>query len=196
MAELIQHIQQRQSTPIVTDPAPSLHQWHQVIQTACTAPDHGKLRPWHFRLIEGETSLKHLGDVFAKAQTHAYSLKGETPTEQQLQRSRELPLRAPSILVVVAQIIPDHKIPVIEQIAATAAATQNAQLALTDLGFGCIWRTGEFAFSDAVKAALGFQAQDAIIGFLYVGTPSKQPPARTPQPIASCFKAWSGVAST
>ena len=59
---------------------------------------------------------------------------------------------------------------------------------LSLLGFGSMWRTGEFASHDEVKTGLGFAAKDEIVGFLYVGTPQKQPPARIPQAIDTCFK--------
>lgn len=187
MPELTQLIQQRQSTPLLTTPAPSQEQWAQVIAAACTAPDHGKLRPWQFRLIE-EQHLDALGTIFVEAK---HKSTKEPLTEQQLTRTQDLPKRAPAILAVVAEVIENHKIPVIEQISACAAATQNIQLALLDLGFSCIWRTGEFAFSTTVKSSLGFEAKDEIIGFLYVGTAQKQPPARDPQDIATCFRTWS-----
>lgn len=189
MPELIQLIQQRHSTPLLTSPAPSAEHWNQVITAACCAPDHGRLKPWQFRLIEGD-GLLALGDLFVNAQQDRCLKAGIELTEQQQTRTRELPQRAPALLVVVAQVTENHKIPVIEQITACAAATQNIQLALMDLGFGCIWRTGEFAFDDTVKQGLGFAPKDEIISFLYVGTPQKQPPTREPQELSSCFEAW------
>lgn len=189
MPELTQSIQKRQSVPMLASPAPSQEQWAQIIAAGCSAPDHGRLKPWQFRLIEGD-ALSALGDLFVKAQQLANEQDGVELSEQQMTRTRELPLRAPALLAVVAQITENHKIPVIEQITATAAATQNIQLALMDLGFGCMWRTGHFAFNDTVKHGLGFEAKDEIIGFLYVGTTQKQPPARELQEISTCFHAW------
>ena len=191
MADLIELIQSRQSTPLLKAPSPSEQEWQRVIETACCAPDHGRLRPWQFRLIEGD-NLKKLGEVFITAQTKALADEGQLPTEQQINRTKGLPLRAPAILAVVATLQEEHKIPVIEQISAVAAATQNIQLALHSLGYGCIWRTGDFAFYDDVKKSLGFEASDEIIGFLYVGTPEKAPATRTLQPLESCFQHWQG----
>lgn len=191
MDNLIEQIKARQSIPLLQSPSPSSDQWREILAAACTAPDHGRLRPWQFRLIEGD-DLKALGQLFLKSQKKSAAAQGIELTEQQLSRTQDLPLRAPAILVVVAQIQQDHKIPVIEQIAATAAATQNAQLALSALGFGCMWRTGDFASDTTVKQGLGFEEKDEIIGFLYVGTPQKQPPARAPQDLKSCFQQWHG----
>ncbi len=191
MPEMIELIQSRVSTPLLAAPAPTIEEWHHIISTGCSAPDHGKLKPWQYRLIEGP-ALKSFGEVLVQAQTKTLADDGKAPTEQQIDRTKSLPLRAPAILAVVAQLQEDHKIPVIEQISACAAATQNIQLALHSLGYGCIWRTGDFAYMDEVKKALGFLAKDEIIGFLYVGTPEKKPAARTLQSIESCFSQWQG----
>jgi len=187
MTSLIEKIQQRQSTPLLAAPAPSQAEWAQIIQTATTAPDHGRLQPWQFRLIEGE-GLNKLGDLFVEVQKQQCASKGAELTQQQSERTRGLPSRAPAILLVVAKIQENHKIPVVEQISATAAAAQNAQLALMELGYGCMWRTGDFAFYDGIKTGLGFASHDEIIGFLYVGTPQKKCPARIPQENQTCFK--------
>ncbi len=49
------------------------------------------------------------------------------------------------------------------------AATQNACLAATALGYGSMWRTGPNAGNPHVKAALGLDAEDDIVAFLYLG---------------------------
>ena len=187
MTQLMEQIQQRHSTALLEAPAPTSEEWSDIIQTAITAPDHGRLKPWQFRLIQGE-GLKSLGELFSQAQQKSAAQNQQELTEQQLERTRSLPSRAPAILVVVAKIQENHKIPVIEQITASAAAAQNTQLALMSLGYGCMWRTGDFAFDNNVKHGLGFEAKDEIIGFLYVGTPTKQPQQRTPQDITTCFE--------
>jgi nitroreductase len=60
-------------------------------------------------------------------------------------------------------------VPDIEQILAVGAATQNMLLALHALGFAAAWKTGEAAYDREVKQALGFAAEDHVIGFVYAG---------------------------
>jgi hypothetical protein len=52
-------------------------------------------------------------------------------------------------------------------------------LAAMALGFNGVWKTGQAAYDDTVKAALGLQANDVIVGFLYLGSeaPAAEPPA-------------------
>ncbi len=64
----------------------------------------------------------------------------------------------------------EPQVPFIEQFASGAAAAQNMLLAATALGYGSMWRTGDPAYDENVKAALGLSEADAIVGFLYLGT--------------------------
>ncbi|MDQ1395775.1 MAG: hypothetical protein QOG64_1034, partial [Acidimicrobiaceae bacterium] len=89
--------------------------------------------------------------------------------------------RAPVVVVVAAIRRDSAKVPFDEQFAAAAAAAQNALLAATALGYGSMWRTGDVAYDPTVKAALGLAPDDAIVGFVYLGSPhegSRQHEAR------------------
>jgi nitroreductase len=44
-----------------------------------------------------------------------------------------------------------------------------------------MWKTGAPAYDEQVKAALGLEAKDAIVGFMYLGTDAAQPD-RVPRP--------------
>jgi nitroreductase len=82
-------------------------------------------------------------------------------------------------VVVAAARQPSHKIPWEEQLMAVAAAVQNMLLAATALGYQSMWRTGDPVYDHTVKAALGLHDDDAIVGFVYLGTPapgSEKPP--------------------
>ena len=128
------------------------------------APDHGRLRPWRFMIIEGDQRRK-FGDMLA-----ASALR-RVPglSDGDLQRERDKAMRAPLIIVVACRIVPGTKIPVIEQILAAGAAAQNILLALHALGFAAAWKTGEAAYDAEVKRALGFAADDHLVGFVYTG---------------------------
>jgi len=40
-----------------------------------------------------------------------------------------------------------------------------------------VWKTGGPAYDQQVKSALGLEAKDAIVGFLYMGTDAEGPGA-------------------
>ena len=84
------------------------------------------------------------------------------------------------------------KIPWEERRLSTAAAVQNLMLAATSLGYGSMWRTGDVVDDPKVKAALGVNADEDIIGFIYIGTAADGvgPPPHTPD-TADLLREWS-----
>jgi nitroreductase len=160
---LLEAIQTRTSALKLSEPAPSREDIERIIKAGTRAPDHGRLRPWRFVVLEGD-ARKRLGDAMANV------LKAKMPEVQEAQLAAEAakPLRAPAIIAVGAKIT-KGKIPEIEQVAAVAAAIQNMFLAAHALGYGVMWKTGAAAYAPGVKELLGFAPEDHIVGFLYLG---------------------------
>ena len=154
----------RASAKTYGDTAPSPEHLAQVLQAAVRAPDHGRLRPWRFMVIEGEQRRK-LGELMAAA------AKRRIPalSDGDLQRERDKALRAPAIILTICRPVPGTKVPDIEQLMAVGAATQNILLALHALGYAAAWKTGEPAYDAGVKQGLGLSADDHIVGFVYAG---------------------------
>ena len=174
--QAIDTLLRRRSAKTLADPGPDAAALELLFECASRAPDHGRLRPWRFIVIRG-TARERLGDLMAG------QLRRKQPGAgaEALQRERQKALRAPLIVVVAAVCNTAVKVPPIEQILATGAAAQNLMLAATALGFGAMWKTGEAAYDDTVKLALGLEPRDAIVGFLYLGTvpaDALPPPAR------------------
>jgi nitroreductase len=138
----------------------------QVLDAAVQAPNHYKVRPWRFVVLTGE-GLNKLGDVMAASQRERHP---EFPPEA-FDKCRALPLRAPAIIAVGVDKPAEAKVLEIENIAATAAAIQNLLLAAYALGLGAKWRTSEWARDPKVKEFLGFDPDQHIIGFIYLGYP-------------------------
>jgi nitroreductase len=154
----------RQSAKTYGDTAPTREHLSQVLHSAVRAPDHGRLRPWRFMLIEGDQRRK-LGDLLAASALRRIPglLEGD------LQRERGKALRAPLIILTACRVVPGTKVPAIEQLMAAGAATQNILLALHALGYAAAWKTGEAAYDTEVKKALGLSSDDHIVGFVYTG---------------------------
>jgi nitroreductase len=170
--QAIDALLQRRSAKALTAPAPDEGALELIFASAAAAPDHGRLRPWRFIVIQGE-ALGRFGDLLAG---HLRRLHPSS-SEETLQRERQKAFRAPMIVAVAAICTPGGKIPVIEQILAAGAAAQNMMLAAFALGFNSMWKTGGPAYDEHVKGALGLEAQDSIVGFMYLGTDSSKPDA-------------------
>ncbi len=163
----IELLTSRVSIPVLTEPGPTASDIETMIKAAIRAPDHGQLRPWRFMVLNGE-NRHQLGDIFRQT----IEMIQPDATDAVKQRFAAMPLRAPTVIIVIARIVEPHKIPVIEQLISAGAAAQNMLLAAHALGLGAIWRTGEMAYHSLVKEKLGLESTDEITGFIYLGTPS------------------------
>lgn len=184
--DAIEALTTRASPPGLSDPAPDASALDDMLRAAARAPDHGRLRPWRFIIVEG-AAREALGNVLADA------LRAREPgvAEAALAKERGKPLRAPLIVVVAAKLREHRGVPGVEQIVAAGAAAQNMLVAAHALGYGAFWRTGAAAYDERVKRALGLSPEDAIVGFLYLGTPTSA--ATLPATdVAANVTRWSG----
>lgn len=170
------------------DPAPNDADLRDILQAGMSAPDHGAIRPWRFKVIRGD-DRNRLSDLFEKALIE----KEPEADADAIANIRSKPLRSPLIVAVCAEVMENHpKVPPIEQIIATACATQNILMAAQDKGFGAVLLTGWVAQNDTVKKGLGFQSKDEIIGFLYMGTPTDEPRTKKRPEVESFISNWPG----
>ena len=86
------------------------------------------------------------------------------------------------------------KVPPVEQLVATAAATQNMLNALHAKGYGAILVTGAPCYDEAVKAALGLAAKDHLLGFVHIGTPNGTAAGKQRPAPAEFLREWHGPA--
>ena len=173
--DAIDALTNRVSASKLTEPAPDELELHSLLSAAARAPDHGRLRPWRFIVLRGG-ALKRLGDLMAET----YQRRNPEATPHQLDKERGKPLRAPLIVVVAAKINHDSHIPVVEQLLAAGAAAQNLMVGAFAMGYGCTWKTGDAAYDADIKAAFELAPDDAIVGFMYLGTNAK---ALDPAPV-------------
>jgi len=158
---------ERHSTPAknLAEPAPDDAQLRQIFKLAMHAPDHGRLCPYRFITIRGK-ARQALAEVFASA----VQKRNPEVTRAYLKKQKDKPLRSPLIVVVVACLSDNPKIPEIEQMLSAGAAAHGILLASKAMGFGSIWLTGDNAYDSGVCASLGLDSNEKIVGFIYLGT--------------------------
>ena len=191
MSDALDAVFARRSVSRLTEPAPDDDQLRVILEAAAAAPDHGELRPFRFVVLRGAAK-----DAFGQVLVDAYRSRVPDPQPAALEKERTRMDRAPLVIAVGAVRQDDKTIPWVEQRDAAVAAAENALVAATALGYASMWRTGDPCYDDAVKAALGFGPDDAVVAFLYVGTsaPGKEKPARRPD-LAGLVTEWRPTAS-
>lgn len=175
----------RNSAPMLTEPAPSGEALQRMFAAAMRAPDHGNLKPWRFITVSGDRR-SDLGELFAVAA----SQRNGNLTAEQLERFVAQPLRAPLLVVVVCNPKEHPKVPQIEQEYAAACAAHALLLAAEAEGFAGIWRTGDNAFDETVAGGLGLAKDEQIIGFLYFGTRRGERKVVADIDLSSFVTAW------
>ena len=172
----------RVSVPRLCEPAPDATQRELLFRAALRAPDHGQLRPWRFLTVEGE-ALVQLGELFAS------TLAADASTDA-LAKVRGMPLRAPLLVVVIARVQANGKIPVQEQLLAAGCAAHGILLAAHAQGIGAVWRTGDMAYNPQVAAGLGLAANEQVIAYLYLGTPERELRAVPVLHVSDFVRCW------
>lgn len=169
----------RNSATRVGDPGPDRAAVESMIGYALRVPDHGRLQPWRFLIIEGESRAR-LGELFV---TGLRRRKPEAGNEE-IEKNREAPLRAPVVIAVIAHVKNNAKVPANEQILSAGCCAHTLLLAAQAMGFGAIWRTGDNCYDPFIQQGLGLAANEQIVGYVYLGTPlTPSKPLPTLQPI-------------
>ncbi len=145
-----------------------------MLKSALRVPDHGKLVPWRFLRIEGDTRLA-LGKLLVE---RALLIDPNAPNAV-IEKDRARFSFAPLIITVIAKLTPNHKVPVQEQILSGGAVCFALLQAAQGLGYGAQWLTGWAAYDPVITTKLGIGENERILGFIHIGSVSDIAPERT-----------------
>lgn len=168
-AEALTLFARRRSTKIVhlAEPGPSSDALDGLIRLAARVPDHGKLGPWRFVVIEGE-GRKRAGEALA-------SVSADAPSAE---IARNTFTRAPVCVMVVSSPVNHAKIPEWEQQLSAGAVCYSLLLAAHAMGYGGCWLTGWPCYDARARAALGLSESERIAGFIHLGAATETPTER------------------
>ena len=179
---VLQAIRDRRSVGKVNEQAPAPELIEQILEAGTWAPNHHLSEPWRFFVLTGE-GRNQLGAALADAATEGQE-DSET-RERNWASQASKPLRAPVLIAIAVEPGPEDQVIEIEEIASGAAAGQNMLLAAHALGLAAIWRSGRPTYSRQVREFLGISERGTVLGFIYLGYPSMEPPKRERRPIAA-----------
>lgn len=190
--ETLRLLSLRRSTnaAMLGEPGPDGRQLDDLLRIAARVPDHRRVVPYRFIVIEGE-ARRGFGDVLGKA------LASEKKPEKEAKATDKgmvLALRAPTIVAVVARIDIDHKTPEWEQTLTVGAVCQTLLVAASAMGFASQWLTEWIAYDPDVAAGLGLSAGERVAGLVYLGT-AKEPPKERQRPgMSDLVTRWGATA--
>ena len=149
-------------------PGPDRAQLATILEIAARVPDHGKIAPWRFVIVEPEQR-----DALAARITDAYRVERPQAAANEIAALEQFAHQAPVLVVVLFSPRTASHIPLWEQQLSVGAACMNLLHATHALGFAGGWLTGWPSNSDAVRDAFGADPE-RIAGFFFLGTPSQQ----------------------
>ena len=175
----------RRSRPAktLTAPIPDSAALQPILMAAARTPDHGKLEPWRFIVLE-KPALERLA-AMVPARGEALGIAPDKIVKAQAQFGN-----ADLAVAVISCPRPSEKIPQIEQLYSAGAvclALLNAALAS---GWGANWLSGWASHDrDFIRNGLGLLDHEAVAGFIHIGTETNAPPER-PRPDLSQITTW------
>jgi nitroreductase len=164
-------------------PGPDGDQLAQMLAIAARTPDHGKLSPWRFVVIDDRDALSRLLAEAYRAE-RPQAPRGDMDALDQFAR------QAPTLVVVLSAPVTSSPIPLWEQELSAGAATMNLLHAAHAMGFAAGWLTGWPTFSDGVRTGLGATASERIAGFVFIGTPGRPLDERPRPDLARVVSHW------
>ena len=175
----------RRSRPAKTlqPPVPDRETLLTLLTAAARSPDHGKLEPWRFIVIE-DGAMPALADL---AERRARELG---KSSEDIAKSRNQFDQGHLAVAVIEIQKVSEKIPPIEQsysAGAVCLALLNAALAS---GWGANWLSGWVSHDRAFcKEGLDLAENERIAGIIHIGTERAAPPER-PRPDIESITQW------
>lgn len=182
--EVLNFLARRRSASAVTlaAPAPSPAELEALLNLAVRVPDHGKLSPWRFVLLEGEVKTRFADRLEALALS-----RGDSKAVAKLGK-----LRIPPVGVAVISSPRPSEIPEWEQLLSAGAVCTTLLYAAQALGYGANWITDWYAYDAKAREILGLSPPEQVAGFIFMGTPADAPLERERPQAAALIQSWTG----
>jgi nitroreductase len=181
-AEVLRFLAARRSASAVTlaEPAPSADELETLLRLATRVPDHGKLAPWRFVILEGPAKAAFAARLEALALS-----RGDQTAVAKLGK-----LKVPPLCVAVIASPKEAAIPPWEQELSAGAVCTTLLYAAQALGYGANWITDWYAYDAQAGAVLGLSGGERVAGFVLMGTPREPPMERERPDVATLVTRW------
>jgi nitroreductase len=162
----------------LAEPGPDRETALAIIEIGARVPDHGKLGPWRFVILDG-----HARDEYGALVAQALLARNPNLDSERLALEAGRFARTPLVIAVISTAGPHAKIPEWEQVLSAGAVCHNIMLAARGFGFGAVWLSEWVAYDTDALALLGMTPDEKLAGHIYIGTATTAPVER-PRPDA------------
>jgi nitroreductase len=190
-SDIISFLRTRRSTEpgAITAPGPDRGDIETMLEIAARVPDHGKMEPWRFIVLEGKGKERFAELAARRWQEIAPDIP---PSDKRAQI--DLIRRIPLLIVVVGRTQPHPKIPEWEQTMSVGAACMNLLIAAQAMGHAAQWRSGWLAEDAEIHKALSVRTDEGefIAGLFFIGSrdPAAPPAEDRRRPFWQDLATW------
>lgn len=172
-------LRNRRSHPpkLLAGPPPPRDELLDLLTLAARVPDHGKLEPWRFVVLERGV-LDRLAPLLAD-----YAA-AQGADEAAVDKTRSA-FESPVIVAVISAPVDSPKIPRWEQFLSAGAVCLELVNAALAAGYGAAWLTGLAAQAEFAQAHLGVSPDERVVGLIHIGQRGNTPPDRPRPDIAA-----------
>jgi nitroreductase len=149
-----------------------------ILELADWAPTHGYTEPWRFVVYETPAEF-----CAAHANIYRENTGDEDFNDGVFNNLLHQGDKASHVIIATMKRGNLPKIPVFEEMAATACAVQNLLLGATALNIASYWGTGGMALKPAMKQFLQLGEDDSVMGILYFGYADEHPAGKRTVPL-------------
>ncbi|WP_084639660.1 nitroreductase family protein [Kaistia adipata] len=186
---MLAKLETRRSVPMrAFDPAPIPpdHLSH-ILTIAARSPDHGRLAPWRFIVIEGDArrvSGERFDALYASRNPDRDPAKGTMWTHYMM--------RSPVTVIVVSRPDLTSKIPEWDQVLGAGAVGMTLIHAASAYGYATQWLLKWPGRDPEAAALLGVQPDERVAGFIHLGRQTERPADRLRPNLSDVVTHWAG----
>ena len=181
--EVLDFLARRRSTSAATlrAPGPDGAELAELLRLAARVPDHGKLFPWRFVILEGAAKAEFTAalEVIATRQPNPEKARGAL-----------FKIKVPPLTVAVVSRHIEATIPEWEQRLSAAAVCMTLLIAAEAAGYGANWITDWYAYAPEATALLGLSEGEQVAGYIHIGTPAEPPLERVRPDVPALTTRW------
>jgi len=171
------------SAMALREPGPSEDELATVLRLATRVPDHGKLSPWRFVVMQGEAKQRFVGGLEAIA--------AGRPDGEKL-KAKLAKIRTPPLTLAVISHPKPAEIPEWEQRLSAGAVCMTLVIAAQAMGYGANWITDWYAYDDDALRLLGLTEGERVAGYVHLGTTAEAPLERVRPDLGTIVETWDG----
>jgi nitroreductase len=181
--ETLEFLAQRRSASALSlgEPGPSEAELRALLTLAVRVPDHGKLAPWRFVVLQGSGKRAFVQGLEAIAAARPDAAKLHAKLGK---------IRVPPLTVAVVSRVVEGEIPAWEQRLSAGAVCAILIIAAQAMGYGANWITDWYAYDDEAAGLLGLGEGEQVAGFVHLGTASEAPLERVRPHLQALITNW------